>query len=80
MDSTFFGSFLDITSKGLLMTSDFSQKCWFNNAQSSLYCMNENGYGFSINKKNSRYFRTKIYNEVGSTTDIIIAHGTCEKF
>ena len=55
-------------------------KCFYDNTHKSLYCMNEWGQAFSINKLNLRFIKGRIYNRVDLTDDIVFSTGTCEKF
>ena len=55
-------------------------KCFYDNTHKSLYCMNEWGQAFSINKLNLRFIKGRIYNRADLTDDIVFSTGTCEKF
>ena len=70
----------NVTSNKIDFTSSYNQKCFLNINDDTLYCMNDVGTSFSINKLNLRYFRSDIYNQKDLINDIFLAYGTCEKF
>ena len=45
-----------------------------------LNCMSNAGIIFGIDKTNLKYVRSRIYQDKEYGDDIILAHGTCEKF
>ena len=72
----------NVVSKKLYLGGVWENKCWYNNDSDILYCMNEVGVAFSINKLNSKFIRSKIYQtqNMSDGDHIFLAHGTCEKF
>ena len=46
----------------------------------NLYCINDYGMAFSFNITNSKFARSSMINVLNLTDDILLAHGTCEKF
>jgi hypothetical protein len=70
----------NVVSEKLYLGGIWDQKCWYDKMDSTLYCMNQVGRAFSINKLNLRYFRSNIYNRVDLKDHIWIGYGTCEKF
>jgi len=65
-----------------------SEKIWFlkgykpscNSISNSLYCINEFGAVFAINKKSLKFFRGSVTNGPEPLDDPTLAYGTCEKF
>ena len=71
----------DVISETLFMDKTRrAQKCLYDDKYDTLYCMNDLGRSFSINKLNLKYMRSNIFNIVGLTDDMLVAYGTCEKF
>jgi hypothetical protein len=70
----------NVVSESLYLGSTWDQKCWYTDIHDTLYCMNEVGLAFSINKNTLSYFNSKIYNSTEFTDTAFIGHGTCEKF
>ena len=57
------------------------QRCIFDNIDATLYCINNYGRTFAINKNSLNYVRSITYlEEKYKTDDYILAHGTCEIF
>ncbi|MDA9357498.1 hypothetical protein N9R34_01365 [Candidatus Thioglobus sp.] len=72
----------NVVSEKLYYGGVFDQKCWYRNDNDILYCMNEVGISFSINKLNSKFIRSKIYQsrDMSDGDHIFLGHGSCEKF
>ena len=76
---------LDFDNKNVIseeksFTSDFNQSCYYNFNDDTLYCFNDVGSAFSINKFTLRYFYADLYNKRILNNDPRLAYGTCEKF
>ena len=68
----------DVISETLFMDKTRrAQKCLYDDKYDTLYCMNDLGRSFSINKLNLKYMRSNIFNIVGLTDDMLVAYGTC---
>ena len=71
----------NVVSDNMFMGGVTNQRCLFDNVDKTLYCINNYGRGFSINKNSLRYARSTIFiEEIYKTDDYILAYGTCEKF
>ena len=70
----------NVVSESLYLVPTWDQKCWYTDIHDTLYCMNEVGIAFSINKNNLRYYNSSIYNSPEYADTVYIGHGTCEKF
>ena len=56
------------------------QKCFFGHMNYILYCSNDLGGAFSINKRTLEFHRSSVFLVSNQSDDIFIAHGSCEKF
>ena len=56
------------------------KKCITQTIDDTLYCINDLGNSFSINKTNFIFHRSKIFNNPAYDDDIFVAYGSCEKF
>ena len=56
------------------------KKCITQTIDDTLYCINDLGNSFSINKTNFIFHRSKIFNNPTYDDDIFVAYGSCEKF
>ena len=58
-----------------------NQSCLFDNIDATLYCINNYGRTFAINKNSLNYLRSVTYvEEKYKSDDYILAYGTCEQF
>ena len=69
-----------VLSDKLYFKSDSLQECFYPFPNKTLYCMNEYGGAFSIDKLTLRFLYADIYNTKSMTNDPRLSHGTCEKF
>jgi len=71
----------NVVSEKLYFHSDqqHRKKCLTDYAN-NLYCINDVGTAFSINKKNLMFHRSEIFISTPRSDDIYIAYGSCEKF
>jgi len=70
----------NVISDNIGMKKNLATNCFHENLNDSLYCMNEFGRAFSINKLSLRFIRSKLYIREDLTDDIVFSTGTCEKF
>ena len=70
-----------ISEKLYFKNSQDRKKCIFEDLVTNvLYCINDVGTAFSINKSNLQFRRSVILATTPQTSDIFIAYGKCEKF
>ena len=70
----------NVFSNDIWMGENSVIRCVFDNIHETLYCISDFGTAFSINKKNLKFRRGVIYNQVNQGDDITITYGTCDKF
>ena len=68
-----------VKSKDLLFNSHNDPKC-VKDTYGVLNCIHSLGGAFIINVNNLKYYRSSMFRPGASTDDIVIAHGSCEKF
>ena len=72
---------MNISNEKIFYGGVTNQRCIFDNIDATLYCINNYGKAFAINKNSLNYVRSDIYlEEKYKSDDYTLAHGTCEKF
>jgi len=72
---------MNISNEKIFYGGVTDQRCVFDNTDATLYCINNYGRTFAINKNSLNYVRSITYlEEIYKSDDYILAHGTCEKF
>ena len=70
-----------VISNDILFFEKLKTKCIFHDDNNALYCINNIGMVFSINKTNLFFVRSTMFNKrEGNQDSLLISHGTCEKF
>ena len=69
-----------VISNDILFLEQLKTKCLFHETNNALYCLNNLGMVFSINKTNLRFVRSTMFLKQENKDSILISHGTCDKF
>tara|TARA_B100000965_G_C19525814_1_gene728740 strand:+ start:949 stop:1338 length:390 start_codon:yes stop_codon:yes gene_type:complete len=69
-----------IISEAFLFSGSNTMGCHLSNVTSSMYCANNLGYLFAINKYSLKFHLSRAYLKSNQGDSINIAHGQCEKF
>ena len=54
--------------------------CELDPVWNTLYCLSQYGVTLALNKKTLKFFLSEMYLSQNPTDDVVVAHGSCEKF